>query len=341
MRRFVLPLSVALLLASAPFASVVSPLALAQSSIPATPPTSSPVQTSPTSTPLALTAPVGTVREYRGNEVTRVTFTGGDFVLTGVPEAEAKDAQAQFQTALKSRSGETVQAFKQFVKVLPAAGTAGKLLYTSILTDEGEEPLTLRSVRSLAATSAGTLTFQPDESPANADPLAGILGNLNTLLAALHADLLANFDPAAFGILGKPLTPGAVFTRTKTLKPSNPLAGVGTGNRETQDISVEQQLRFEGVQGGLLVFSRAARIVQGQQIVTGQSANLTTTLSNYTLTGELRVTRDGLPVSATRTESYAAEVKGKLTAPEGQDAGEATFSLQLGGTSVLTLTAVR
>ncbi|MDB5044280.1 MAG: hypothetical protein JWQ08_330 [Deinococcus sp.] len=336
MRRFLLPLCVALLAS-----------AVAQSSIPAVPPTPvGQVFTLPDAftlpgLPITLTAPVGTVRDYRGNEVSRVTFTGGDFVLTGVPEAEAKDAQAQFQTALKSRSGETVQPFKQFVKVLPAAGTPGKLLYTSILTDEGEEPLTLRSVRGLAANGAGTLIFQPDESPENADPLAGILGNLNTLLAALHADLLANFDPAAFGILGRPLTPGAVFTRTKTLKPSNPLAGLGTGNRETQAISVEQQLRFEGVQGGLLVFSRAARIVQGQQIVTGQSANLTTTLSSYTLTGELRVRPDGLPVSATRTESYAAEVKGKLTAPEGQDAGEANFSLQLGGTSVLTLTAVR
>ncbi|MFB9990718.1 hypothetical protein ACFFLM_01770 [Deinococcus oregonensis] len=337
MRRLLLPLSVALLAS-----------AVAQSSIPATPLTpSTPVRQSPTvptaSTlslaPVTLAAPVGTVREYRGNEVTRVTFTGGDFVLTGVPEAEAKDAQAQFLAALKSRSGETVQPFKQFVKVLPAAGTPGKLLYTSLLTEAGEEPLTLRSVRTLGASD--TLTFQPDESPANADPLAGILGNLNTLLAALHADLLANFDPAAFGILGKPLTPGAVFTRTKTLKPSNPLAGLGTGNRETQAISVEQQLRFEGVQNGLLVFSRAARIVQNQQIVTGQSANLTTTLNSYTLSGELRVRPDGLPVSATRTESYAAEVKGKLTAPEGQDAGEANFSLQLGGTSMLTLTPVR
>ncbi|ANE42655.1 hypothetical protein [Deinococcus puniceus] len=334
MRRFLLPLSVALLLVPAPFVA-----ALAQSSVPAIPPVSSSAPTTPAPTSLTLTAPVGTVREYRGNEVTRVTFTGGDFVLTGVPEAEAQDAQAQFLAALKSRSGETVQPFKQFVKVLPAAGTPGKLLYTSILTDEGQEPLTLRSVRTLGASA--TLAFQPDESPENADPLAGILGNLNTLLAALHADLIANFDPAAFGILGKPLTPGTVFTRTKTLKPNNPLAGLGTGNRETQAISVEQQLRFEGVQGGLLVFSRAARIVQGQQIVTGQSANLTTTLSSYTLTGELRVTRDGLPVSATRTESYAAEVKGKLTAPEGQDAGEANFSLQLGGSSVLTLTSVR
>ncbi|UQN07328.1 hypothetical protein [Deinococcus sp. QL22] len=340
MRRFLLLLSVALSFASAPLAPAV-----AQSSIPATPPrpvrqafTLPAASTLPTM-PITLTAPVGTVREYRGNEVTRVTFTGGDFVLTGVPEAEAKDAQAQFQTALKSRSGETVQPFKQFVKVLPAAGTPGKLLYTSILTDEGAEPLTLRSVRTLGASA--TLIFQPDESPENADPLAGILGNLNTLLAALHADLLANFDPAAFGILGKPLTPGTVFTRTKTLKPSNPLAGLGTGNRETQAISVEQQLRFEGVQSGLLVFSRTARIVQGQQIVTGQSANLTTTLSNYSLSGELRVRPDGLPVSATRTESYAAEVKGKLTAPEGQDAGEVNFSLQLGGSSVLTLTSVR
>ncbi|WP_019009167.1 hypothetical protein [Deinococcus aquatilis] len=333
MRRLVLSLSLILLTS-----------AVAQNSIPATPPAPAAAPSTPSSpaiTPLTLTAPVGTVREYRGNEVTRVTFTGGDFVLTGVPEAEAKDAQAQFLSALKSRSGESVQPFKQFVKVLPAAGASGKLLYTSILTEDGQEPLTLRSVRTLAASGAGTLTFQPDESPENADPLAGILGNLNTLLAELHADLVANFDPAAFGIVGRPLTVGEVFTRTKTLKPSNPLAGLGTGNRETQAITVEQQLRFEGVQNGLLVFSRAARIVQGQQIVTGQSANLTTTLGSYSLTGELRVRPDGLPVSATRTESYSAEVKGKLTAPEGQDAGEADFSLQLGGTSVLTLTAVR
>lgn len=333
MRRLALSLSLVLLTS-----------AVAQNSIPATPPAPAAAPSTPSSpaiTPLTLTAPVGTVREYRGNEVTRVTFTGGDFVLTGVPEAEAKDAQAQFLAALKSRSGESVQPFKQFVKVLPATGASGKLLYTSILTEDGEEPLTLRSVRTLAASGAGTLAFQPDESPENADPLAGILGNLNTLLAELHADLVANFDPAAFGIVGRPLRVGEVFTRTKTLKPSNPLAGLGTGNRETQAITVEQQLRFEGVQNGLLVFSRAARIVQGQQIVTGQSANLTTTLGSYSLTGELRVRPDGLPVSATRTESYSAEVKGKLTAPEGQDAGEANFSLQLGGTSVLTLTAVR
>lgn len=302
-------------------------------------PLPTPVETPATSpaapVTLTLSAREGTVVELRGQETTGIQFTNGKFELKGGTTAQAKEAQTAFLSGLKQRSGSETQEFKQFVKVLPAQGTPGRVLFTTVLSDPSD-PITLRSIRTLAAGGTGKLEYQPDDGSVEEEDV--LLDGLNKLLAELHGDLLANFDPASFGILGQPLTPGATFTRLKALKPSNPLASLRGDVIEEQPVTVEQQLRFEGVQGDLLVFSRAARVVQPRQVVSGV-ANMTTTLREYSLTGDLRVRLDGLPVSATRVERYLADVQGSITIPDSKET--VTFALTVGGTSTLNLSAAK
>lgn len=296
---------------------------------------------------LTFSAPEGTLREYRGEEVSRVSFSNAEATLSGADAEAQRTFAAQFQAALRAGEGEKRQSFKQFFKVLPAEGTPGRYLWNSLITTVDGSP-SLRSVRTLApGGGSGRLDYQPARpvSPeALKDPaqtVAVLLAQrLEAELAGSHAELLAAFDPASFGLFGQALTPGRTFTRMRTLRPPHPLGALGTPGQETPPVQVEETLRYEGEEGGTLRFTRQARVVRPAQVITG-ALSLITTLREYELGGELRLTREGLPVSATRTERYVADVRGSATRSGAQAGQQVRASLTVTGTSSLTLTFVK
>ena len=126
----------------------------------------------------------------------------------------------------------------------------------------------------------------------------------------------------------------------RTLRPPHPLGALGTPGQETPPVQVEETLRYEGEEGGTLRFTRQARVVRPAQVITG-ALSLITTLREYELGGELRLTREGLPVSATRTERYVTDVRGSATRSGAQAGQQVRASLTVTGTSSLTLTFVK
>lgn len=317
-------------------------VALAQT-VPQTEPVPTPASATPAPSSagaIAFAVPVDTLREYRLTEVNRVTFSDPHTSLSG-DAAQARAFEEQFGRALASRTGQQQATFKQFLKVVPAEGTAGKYLWNTV-GQVGTETLSLRSVRTLEAGTAGKLEYQSSRpAPKTPDMVSLMLAQVEAEMGRSHAELLANFDPASFGIVvggtaATPLTPGQTFKRLKTLRPSTPLTTVSSTIRETQPIQVEQQLRFEGEKDGQLVFTRLARVVQPGQIVTG-SLNMVTTLRTYAYEGNLILTPGGLPISATRDELFEAQVEGSLS----QGDKRATFGMVVRSTSALNLTFVK
>ena len=324
---------------------------------PAPPAPTAPTPTTPTAPApapavvpgLALSAPADTLREYRLSETTRLRYENVQLQVSGGTPEQAAAFEARFREALRAREGERTLTYKQFLKVLPAEGTAGRYLWNSI-SSEGGRAVSSRSLRTLGTTlgtlgtsgaaDAGGLAYQPDTpapSTVPGDPtLALLTTQLQAELARTHAELLAAFDPASFGLLGGgaagKLQPGQTFTRLKTLQPAHPLATLPGQQVVGAPLQVEQQLRFENEQGGQLVFFRQARVRQPGQLVTG-SAELLLTLARYVYDGELRLTPDGLPVSASRDEAYAVQVAGRVK----QGDLTASFGLTVTSTSVLTL----
>lgn len=291
----------------------------------------------------ALAAPADTLREYRLSETTRVRYENVKFEVTGGTPQQASAFQSQFEAALKAREGERVANYKQFVKVLPAEGTPGRYLWNS-LSSEGGKTVSSRSLRTLGA--GGGLAYQPDaprpdtpQPPADAS-IAALLAQLQNELAHAHAELLANFDPASFGLPADPvaaqLQPGQAFTRVKVLRPPQPFATLPGLNNIGAPLQVEQQLRFENVQDGNLVFFRQARVLQPGQIV-GGTGQMVLTLARYVYDGELRLAPDGLPASALRDEAYAVQVSGRVQ----QDDLTAQFSFTVTVLSALTLNPVQ
>lgn len=284
--------------------------------------------------PLVLSAPADTLLEYRLTEVTRLRYEQLQLEVTGGTPEQAAAFEAQIRAALKTKEGEQSTQYKQFLKVLPKGDSAGKyLLNTLTLTTPA---VSSRSLRTLG--KGASLTYQP-ETPTNLPAsLAALLGQVSDELARTHAELLSAFDPASFGLLGEratALTPGQTFTRLKTVQSPQPFASLPGQKRLGLPLQVEQGLRFEGQQGGQLVFSRTARVVQPGQITTG-SVNMVQALSRYVYDGSLRLTPDGLPVSATRDEAYAVQVAGQ--ARQGDVTAKLSFNVV--ATSVLTLTPV-
>lgn len=284
--------------------------------------------------PLVLGAPADTLLEYRLTEVTRLRYEQLQLEVTGGTPEQAAAFEAQIRAALKTREGEQTTQYKQFLKVLPAGDSAGKyLLNTLTLTTPA---VSSRSLRTLGK-GAG-LAYQ-SETPANLPAsLAALLGQVSDELARTHAELVSAFDPASFGLLGDKagtLTPGQTFTRLRTVQSPQPFASLPGQKRLGLPLQVEQALRFERQQGGQLVFSRTARVVQPGQITAG-SVNMVQTLSRYVYDGSLRLTPDGLPVSATRDEAYAVQVTGQ--AKQGDVTAKLSFNVV--ATSVLTLTPV-
>lgn len=288
--------------------------------------------------PSALAAPADTLREYRLSETTRVRYENIKFEVTGGTPQQASAFQGQFEAALKAREGERVANYKQFVKVLPAEGTPGRYLWNS-LSSEGGKTVSSRSLRTLGA--GGGLAYQPDapQPPADAS-IAALLAQLQNELAYAHAELLANFDPASFGLPANPATaqlqPGQAFTRVKVLRPPQPFATLPGLNNIGAPLQVEQQLRFENVQDGNLVFFRQARVLQPGQIV-GGTGQMVLTLARYVYDGELRLAPDGLPVSALRDEAYAVQVSGRVQ--QGDVTGQFSFTVTV--LSALTLNPVQ
>ena len=297
---------------------------------------------------LALTAPADTLREYRLSETTRVRYDNVQLEVSGGTPETAAAFQNQFRAALRAREGERTLSAKQFLKVLPEEGTPGRYLWNTI-SNEGGKAVSSRSLRTLgmaAPADGGTLTFQPEPVAAGTDPgVAALLVPVQTELARAHAELLAGFDPASFGLLrGGPAAgssrpgpkPGQGFVRLKTLQPPSPLMTLPGQQVVGAPLQVEQQLRFENEEGGQLVFFRQARVVQPGQVLSGSVEGLMT-LSRYVYDGELRLTPDGLPVSAERGEAYAVQMTGRLK----QGDLSATYSLNVTVTSLLTLTPVK
>lgn len=292
----------------------------------------------------ALVAPADTLREYRLSETTRVRYENVKFDVTGGTPPQAAAFQSQFQAALRAREGERTASYKQFVKVLPADGTPGRYLWNSLSTEGssqggGSQSVSSRSVRTLG--TGGGLVYQPEAAP---DPAQGavalLMTQLQSELARTHAELLANFDPASFGLPADPaaaqLKPGQTFTRVKTLQPPHPFATLPGLTTVGAPLQVEQQLRFENVQGGDLVFFRQARVLQPGQIV-GGAGQMVLTLSRYIYDGELRLAPDGLPTSALRDEAYAVQVSGRVQ----QGDLTAQFSFTVTVLSALTLNPVK
>ena len=290
---------------------------------------------------LALTAPADTLREYRLSETTRVRYDNVQLEVSGGTPETAAAFQNQFRAALRAREGERTLSAKQFLKVLPAEGTPGRYLWNTI-SNEGGKAVSSRSLRTLGTADGGTLTFQPEPVAAGTDPsVAALLAPVQAELAHTHAELLAGLDPASFGLLrGGPAAgtpkPGQGFVRLKTLQPPSPLMSLPGQQAVGAPLQVEQQLRFENEEGGQLVFFRQARVVQPGQILSGSVEGLMTLL-RYVYDGELRLTADGLPVSAERGEAYAVQMSGRLK----QGDLSATYSLNVTVTSLLTLTPVK
>ncbi|WP_278913663.1 hypothetical protein [Deinococcus wulumuqiensis] len=316
----------------APPAPPVAPAA------PVTPPVTPP---STTAAGLALGAPQDTLREYRLSETTRLRYDDVQVEVSGGTPEQAAPLQNSFREALRAREGERTLTYKQFLKVLPADGTPGRYLWNSI-SSEGGRSVSSRSLRTLGAAGEGSLAYQPEAAPASSDPtLALLTAQIQAELARTHAELLAGFDPASFGLLTgaaktAPLRPGQTFTRVMTLNPAHPLATLPGQKVAGAPLQVEQQLRFESEQDGQLVFFRQARVLQPGQVVTG-SADLLLTLARYVYDGELRLTPDGLPVSASRDEASVIRVTGRMN----QGDLTLTFGLTVTSTSVLTLTPVK
>ncbi|MHA0039188.1 hypothetical protein [Deinococcus sp. PESE-13] len=296
----------------------------------------------PTGAPgLALTAPADTLREYRLSETTRVRYDNVQLEVSGGTPETAAAFQNQFRAALRAREGERTLSAKQFLKVLPAEGTPGRYLWNTI-SNEGGKAASSRSLRTLGTADGGTLAFQPEPVAAGTDPsVAALLAPAQAELAHTHAELLAGLDPASFGLLrGGPAAgsprPGQGFVRLKTVQPPSPLMSLPGQQVVGAPLQVEQQLRFENEEGGQLVFFRQARVVQPGQILSGSVEGLMTLL-RYVYDGELRLTPDGLPVSAERGEAYAVQMTGRLK----QGDLSATYSLNVTVTSLLTLTPVK
>ncbi|MGX9687954.1 hypothetical protein ACTQ9L_12525 [Deinococcus wulumuqiensis] len=321
---------------------------------PPAPPVAPAAPVTPPSTPaagLALGAPQDTLREYRLSETTRLRYDDVQVEVSGGTPEQAAPLQNSFREALRAREGERTLTYKQFLKVLPADGTPGRYLWNSI-SSEGGRSVSSRSLRTLGAAGEGSLAYQPDAVPVPGDPtLALLTAQIQAELARTHAELLAGFDPASFGLLTGtaqsgplspgplrpgPLRPGQTFTRVKTLQPAHPLATLPGQKVAGAPLQVEQQLRFESEQDGQLVFFRQARVLQPGQVVTG-SADLLLTLARYVYDGELRLTPDGLPVSASRDEASVIRVTGRMN----QGDLTLTFGLTVTSTSVLTLTPVK
>ena len=183
---------------------------------PPAPPVAPAAPVTPPSTPaagLALGAPQDTLREYRLSETTRLRYDDVQVEVSGGTPEQAAPLQNSFREALRAREGERTLTYKQFLKVLPADGTPGRYLWNSI-SSEGGRSVSSRSLRTLGAAGEGSLAYQPDAVPVPGDPtLALLTAQIQAELARTHAELLAGFDPASFGLLtgaaqSGPLSPG-------------------------------------------------------------------------------------------------------------------------------------